>query len=1011
MCNAIQDGGRRCPIHQHTSVAAVRLAAQISGLHRPQVESLFRELRRERRNAEPVSVTEQAEGRNALLLHTVHNFSSPTELAVINRQLTLAGTTNEDLDAPTYYAAIEIAGRATERNTRLSTLLGGVAERTGLSLEQVRTRYDAEYADAANHDEDYSNALYQRSIRQGLPYDRASVIALARVELPAPARERRPRVMEEVQAPAGSHLSSYRYDEGRLEVAFRSAPEVFYAYQNVPAALWSRLSTAARPGAIYNNQIRNLREFVYENADAAEEDSYAYRCAACGQFRAAAHNCPERRPVLITGAPSNSHVEVVEDSPAVEVAAPALPTHALHLAVSPFTVAAASNTRESLEAIVGTENFQERLPFGEVRTVTMSDGSERNVIFLGDTLTERNTFLSHNGSMTNRRSSAFTNDFAVRNSPTAAEIAVAIETTDAWKVATTVNTLHFINVVRNNLHEADFDMPVEASFNQLTSPDTGAVLPAAVVSGNVHVGRLVEGQDIENARVLGSNLRCTCAEYVENNYDCIHIRALRRNPFALLANRSSVFTREQTMTNYMNGLPRDIVTRERNIRNAMRDGMSREEAEVFEEGRAERERVEEAERVRLRQIANAERERITLERGRQNAERLLTQNAAVVADNATYREQMIARWQDVEPTYADDHDKFFEDYKNTLRRKRNSEEVLDYKTENVTDGVCGDGPGARKFGIELEFDIAPGTDRRTALRKIAQELHAAGLTEHDYQTEYHSARSSGWGSWSFEEDCTVSGELVSPILSDTPETWAQLQTALEIIKNNGGVATTRTGSHVHVSTASYESSPAKHLELLRQVNSNDELLYRFAADPSRGSHRGMTWCAPNVNDTSDTVAADVSSSHNVLGSHNSHSYGLNFETTYQNNYSHSNVEFRMWDGTLDPAIIQRQVMISAAMTDYAERRVIEQGQSAPSAVPRQRFGAARDNERTLLEGRRTHTRESFEGSLGSAPEMIDNLFRKPEDRLRIAELFSVTSWQKMSYNSHDDDEYGDDGDY
>ncbi len=93
------------------------------------------------------------------------------------------------------------------------------------------------------------------------------------------------------------------------------------------------------------------------------------------------------------------------------------------------------------------------------------------------------------------------------------------------------------------------------------------------------------------------------------------------------------------------------------------------------------------------------------------------------------------------------------------------------------------------FGVEIEFDGAdPGA--------VARALHAAGLSTSPTQRGYHSARQPG--EWVCERDSTVTGEIVSPVLRDTPETWSQLEQVCSILQSNGARATARTGGHVHV---------------------------------------------------------------------------------------------------------------------------------------------------------------------------------------------------------------------
>src|SRR5205085_11532065 len=98
-------------------------------------------------------------------------------------------------------------------------------------------------------------------------------------------------------------------------------------------------------------------------------------------------------------------------------------------------------------------------------------------------------------------------------------------------------------------------------------------------------------------------------------------------------------------------------------------------------------------------------------------------------------------------------------------------EAAQYETENVV------GDRNQTFGIEIEFD---GADPNA----VARALHDAGLASSPRQEGYHSSRRQP-GKWTVEYDATVSGELVRPILQDTPESWAQLRRVCEILQTHG----------------------------------------------------------------------------------------------------------------------------------------------------------------------------------------------------------------------------------
>jgi hypothetical protein len=583
------------------------------------------------------------------------------------------------------------------------------------------------------------------------------------------------------------------------------------------------------------------------------------------------------------------------------------------------------------------------------------------------------------------------------NNPTDEEITAVAQLSAAYMHLRSVGAPPNPTGVHQALRRADVSIPIAAQFTS-----AGAGTTAGTVTGTMMLHR---DADTGSISAIGHTLKCTCAEYAEK-YDCPHINLAAGQPQVFLnigvrhmdieqsisdfrSNNIQAFRREEEIQNYMtwNNVNREDALTRLAAERAAADERNR----LYSERRV---RDEEAYVARLEAQRAQREEQLRLER-----ERIERENAPLIENLKNYRESMLNRWETQDEKYSDNPELFYNEYKESLARKRKGEEIIPFNAEGgVTDGVCAPVPGARQFGIELEFDIDRNlsyTARKRALKKIGEELHAAGLTPGPQQTYYHAAASNGYAQWSFEEDCTVDAELVSPLMSDTPEHWKQLQTAVEIITRNGGKATTRCGSHVHVSTASYGASTAKHAELLRTVNQNEDVLYRLASDPARGKHRGTRWCAPNLSDKEDDVAEDVQRGHRVLGYLDAHELGLNFEGTSNQQFMKSNIEFRMWDGTLDPAAIQQQVKVSAAITDYAERSVIENKGSKKPTEDRKKIGHGRERENAALAkaNTKTHTAESFHEANSHVGQFLDKIFRRNEDKAGVAALFAATNWQ------------------
>lgn len=354
-----------------------------------------------------------------------------------------------------------------------------------------------------------------------------------------------------------------------------------------------------------------------------------------------------------------------------------------------------------------------------------------------------------------------------------------------------------------------------------------------------------------------------------------------------------------------------------------------------------------------------------------------------LADSVSAQDTSRATWA-ADPTYTNSHAAFQADYRAAKAKIAAGESPLTYMTENATDGLGAPGTG-RAFGVELEFVIGGGHDRATALRAIGRDLHAAGLTPSAAQRGYHSTPGrysrNHQGGWKFETDCTVHGEIISPIMHDTPETWENIAKICEIVKRHGGEVNTRAGSHVHVGAGNYDHTVANHNRLLASFAENEDLVYRLSSNPVRGSHRGPSWCAPNRIPTSGYRSVSDAQSRN-----NSHNLGMNLQGVSGQASDH--VEFRTFDGTLEPAIVQTQIKMALAMTEAAFRDTTYQpGQHTP-------LGSHRSHNRQAFGQSRRLTGDEWRQDVSGYKVFADRLFRRPEDKAQLTGLLAWTKWQK-----------------
>jgi hypothetical protein len=235
-----------------------------------------------------------------------------------------------------------------------------------------------------------------------------------------------------------------------------------------------------------------------------------------------------------------------------------------------------------------------------------------------------------------------------------------------------------------------------------------------------------------------------------------------------------------------------------------------------------------------------------------------------------------------------------------------------------------------------------------------------------------------------EADCTVAGEIVSPILYDEPQTWRNLATVCEIIQRHGGRASERTGGHVHVGLHDYDHDVANHHRLMQMYGAYEDVLFRLASNRNAPNqeHRGTAWCHPN------NVPADGYRSLADMAAGAGRSYALNLSAARGERSDHG--EFRLWDGSVDPATIQTQVKISLGMVAAAARH----GASPAQRSMPMRLGSHREQlrQRGLGPGD-SLTPDALEPNSLNFRRFVDEIFHRRQDKEQATALFAITRWQ------------------
>ena len=255
------------------------------------------------------------------------------------------------------------------------------------------------------------------------------------------------------------------------------------------------------------------------------------------------------------------------------------------------------------------------------------------------------------------------------------------------------------------------------------------------------------------------------------------------------------------------------------------------------------------------------------------------------------------------------------EFQSTLDRVRNA--PLQYEYDNVLNG------SNITFGLEIEFT---GGDHDA----IARELYDSGICGYNRRVPYHAQ--SIPGKWKLERDCSVvdssdrGGELVSPVLKDTPETWRDLEKICEVARRHGATVTDKTGGHVHVGMDPLDTAKQRWKRFFRTVGGFEDVIYRMAGGSlgrvrSGYSHYAMPFggiAARSVNERFEMDSMNDVGSLARSASGGNRYYGINLTNIYDSNKPNT-VEFRYFNSSLDPAQLQANVKLAGGVMMASEK--------------------------------------------------------------------------------------------
>lgn len=199
------------------------------------------------------------------------------------------------------------------------------------------------------------------------------------------------------------------------------------------------------------------------------------------------------------------------------------------------------------------------------------------------------------------------------------------------------------------------------------------------------------------------------------------------------------------------------------------------------------------------------------------------------------------------------------------------------------------------FGMEIEYENA---DWHEITNKIENLI-------------YNNKILTRWRSGT---DCTVSGEVRSPICTDNIQTWKDLKTVCESMKKEKANAFNCAGGHVHVGSPILTEDKDCWLRFLKVWTLYEKIIYRFSyGDKLFLREKGLTYAPPIAHDLYDLIVRENYDSYNIFRSilNDSRRNAVNFNNV---NYydlldtaGKNTIEFRCPNGSVEEVIWQNNV--------------------------------------------------------------------------------------------------------
>lgn len=257
----------------------------------------------------------------------------------------------------------------------------------------------------------------------------------------------------------------------------------------------------------------------------------------------------------------------------------------------------------------------------------------------------------------------------------------------------------------------------------------------------------------------------------------------------------------------------------------------------------------------------------------------------------------------------------------------------------------------------------------------------------------------------YDEEKAYGGEVTSPILVDKPESWAQLEKVCKIIENCGGKITDDCGGHIHVGMAVLDHSPKRWQRLFQIWQCFEDVVLRLSGGQDGSIRSGFSEYAKPISSmmsdfTNQEIIIDSPEDIKKLAIDFS-KMGLEDKSVDMKDVSTSinithlsfpfneknTVEFRSFNGTLDPVTWQSDVLVACGIVRAAADLSIE------NETTKHRIELL---EKNLKRVQNNEYHFEPEGNTKKFLDFLDIVFTDHKDKIRVFSQWSNTKEVDLS---------------